>query len=263
MHRRARWRERLRSEAAAIASDARRPGRRRRLRRRDARRAAPTLDRRRRAAFGGADILINNAGTGSNETILEAPDEKWQHYWDLHVMAAVRLARGLAPVDEAARRRRHPAQRLDLRRPAALVRADLQRDQGGADDVLQDARQRAHPRQHPRQLRQPRPHPDARLDQDRKAAHRRQGRRLAGLSRRASPTSTRRSSASPRPRNWRTSSSSCAPTRRATPSARPTTSMAECCAPSPEPDRAHPRRRRPLTPSCAGAAPLAFTRAAQ
>ncbi|HET6530971.1 MAG TPA: SDR family oxidoreductase [Actinoplanes sp.] len=47
--------------------------------------------------FGGADILINNAGTGSEETILEAPDERWQAYWDLHVMAAVRLARGLAP----------------------------------------------------------------------------------------------------------------------------------------------------------------------
>jgi 3-oxoacyl-[acyl-carrier protein] reductase len=49
------------------------------------------------AAFGGADILINNAGSGSNETIMEAPDEKWQHYWDLHVMAAVRLARGIIP----------------------------------------------------------------------------------------------------------------------------------------------------------------------
>jgi len=49
-------------------------------------------------AYGGCDILINNAGTGSNETILEAPDEKWQHYWDLHVMAAVRLSRGLAPM---------------------------------------------------------------------------------------------------------------------------------------------------------------------
>lgn len=48
-------------------------------------------------AFGGTDILINNAGTGSNETILEAPDDKWQYYWDLHVMAAVRLGRGLAP----------------------------------------------------------------------------------------------------------------------------------------------------------------------
>ncbi len=48
-------------------------------------------------AFGGADILINNAGTGSNETIAEAPDEKWQYYWDLHTMAAVRLSRGLVP----------------------------------------------------------------------------------------------------------------------------------------------------------------------
>ncbi len=47
--------------------------------------------------FGGADILVNNAGTGSNETIQEASDEKWQQYWDLHVMAAVRLARGFVP----------------------------------------------------------------------------------------------------------------------------------------------------------------------
>jgi NAD(P)-dependent dehydrogenase (short-subunit alcohol dehydrogenase family) len=47
--------------------------------------------------FGGADILINNAGTGSNEKIMDAPDEKWQYYWDLHVMAAVRLSRGLIP----------------------------------------------------------------------------------------------------------------------------------------------------------------------
>ncbi|MBO9133552.1 SDR family oxidoreductase [Rhizobium sp. B230/85] len=49
------------------------------------------------AEAGGADILINNAGTGSNETVMEADDEKWQFYFDLHVMAAVRLARGLAP----------------------------------------------------------------------------------------------------------------------------------------------------------------------
>src|ERR1700730_10330582 len=32
--------------------------------------------------FGGTDILINNAGTGSNETIMEAPDEKWEQYWN-------------------------------------------------------------------------------------------------------------------------------------------------------------------------------------
>jgi NAD(P)-dependent dehydrogenase (short-subunit alcohol dehydrogenase family) len=54
-----------------------------------------------REAFGGTDILINNAGSGSNETIMEAPDEKWQAYWELHVMAAVRLARGLVPTMKA------------------------------------------------------------------------------------------------------------------------------------------------------------------
>jgi len=49
------------------------------------------------AEFGGADILVNNAGTGSEETIMSAPDERWQAYWELHVMAAVRLARALVP----------------------------------------------------------------------------------------------------------------------------------------------------------------------
>ncbi len=49
------------------------------------------------AAFGGADILINNAGAGTDEKIMDAPDDKWQYYWDLHVMAAVRLARRLVP----------------------------------------------------------------------------------------------------------------------------------------------------------------------
>jgi len=47
--------------------------------------------------FGGVDIVFNNAGAGSNETIMDAPDEKWQAYWDLHVLAAVRLGRGLVP----------------------------------------------------------------------------------------------------------------------------------------------------------------------
>jgi NAD(P)-dependent dehydrogenase (short-subunit alcohol dehydrogenase family) len=49
-------------------------------------------------SFGGADILINNAGTGGGETIMDAPDEKWQHYWDLHVMAAIRLSRSFQPM---------------------------------------------------------------------------------------------------------------------------------------------------------------------
>ncbi len=48
--------------------------------------------------FDGVDILVNNAGTGTNETIMDAPDEKWDHFWNLHVMAAVRLARSVVPL---------------------------------------------------------------------------------------------------------------------------------------------------------------------
>jgi len=48
--------------------------------------------------FQVLDILINNAGTGTSETILDAPDEKWQRHWDLHVMAAVRTARACVPL---------------------------------------------------------------------------------------------------------------------------------------------------------------------
>jgi NAD(P)-dependent dehydrogenase (short-subunit alcohol dehydrogenase family) len=59
--------------------------------------AAEAIVAKAEASFGGADILINNAGTGSNETIQEAPDSKWDFYWNLHVMAAVRLSRGLVP----------------------------------------------------------------------------------------------------------------------------------------------------------------------
>ena len=48
--------------------------------------------------YGSVDILVNNAGTGSEETILNASDERWQYYWELHVMAAVRLSRSLFPL---------------------------------------------------------------------------------------------------------------------------------------------------------------------
>ena len=54
--------------------------------------------RRIASAFDGIDILINNAGTGTAETIMEAPDSKWQYFWDLHVMAAVRMSRALVPL---------------------------------------------------------------------------------------------------------------------------------------------------------------------
>jgi len=51
--------------------------------------------------FGGLDILVNNAGAGTEETIMEAPDEKWYQVWDLHVMAAIRTARTFVPMMRA------------------------------------------------------------------------------------------------------------------------------------------------------------------
>lgn len=48
--------------------------------------------------MGGIDILINNAGTGSEEKNMDAPDDKWYYYWDLHVMAAIRLVRLCVPL---------------------------------------------------------------------------------------------------------------------------------------------------------------------
>jgi len=62
---------------------------------------APDVERaaaRIASGLEGLDILINNAGTGSSETIMEASDEKWQYYWDLHVMGAVRMSRAMVPL---------------------------------------------------------------------------------------------------------------------------------------------------------------------
>ena len=47
--------------------------------------------------FGGVDILINNAGEGTGETIMDASDERWQYYMDLLLMSAVRMSRSLVP----------------------------------------------------------------------------------------------------------------------------------------------------------------------
>ncbi|MGD1831981.1 MAG: SDR family NAD(P)-dependent oxidoreductase [Sphaerochaetaceae bacterium] len=48
--------------------------------------------------FNRLDILINNAGTGSEEKCITASDEQWYHYWDLHVMSAIRLCRLSVPL---------------------------------------------------------------------------------------------------------------------------------------------------------------------
>jgi 3-oxoacyl-[acyl-carrier protein] reductase len=53
--------------------------------------------RRAMETFGRVDILINNAGTGSDEKIETAPDDRWQYYWDLNTMSAIRCSRAVIP----------------------------------------------------------------------------------------------------------------------------------------------------------------------
>jgi NAD(P)-dependent dehydrogenase (short-subunit alcohol dehydrogenase family) len=48
--------------------------------------------------LGGVDILVNNAGLGSEEKIISSTDERWQYWWDLSVMASIRLSRAVVPI---------------------------------------------------------------------------------------------------------------------------------------------------------------------
>jgi len=48
-------------------------------------------------AFGGIDVLVNDAGTSQARPLEELPDDEWQRQWDLHVMAPMRLMRAAAP----------------------------------------------------------------------------------------------------------------------------------------------------------------------
>ena len=72
------------------------------------------------AAYRWRGHLINNAGTGTNETIMDAPDEKWDYFWNLHVMAAVFFSPASAP-DAQAGRRRDSEYRIHLCQAAAVL----------------------------------------------------------------------------------------------------------------------------------------------
>ena len=49
-------------------------------------------------AFGGVDILLNNAGTSAAHGLQELDDDAWQADIDLKLMAAVRLCRAVIPI---------------------------------------------------------------------------------------------------------------------------------------------------------------------
>jgi len=71
--------------------------------------------------FGGVDILINNAGTGSNETIMDAPDDKWQYLLGSARDGSGQAGAWLSTRHAETRRRRNPAERLHLCQAAAWL----------------------------------------------------------------------------------------------------------------------------------------------
>ena len=113
---------------------------------------------------------------------MEAPDDKWQAYWDLHVMAAVRLARGFVPsmqkrgggviLHNASICAAQPLWYepiYNVTKSALMMFSKTLATEVVKDNIRVNCDQSG-------------PGPDARLDQDGEAADRRQGRRLEGLS---------------------------------------------------------------------------------
>jgi 3-oxoacyl-[acyl-carrier protein] reductase len=49
-------------------------------------------------AFGGVDVLVNNAGTARYRDIFEVPDADWRAQYELNVMAPLRAMKAIAPV---------------------------------------------------------------------------------------------------------------------------------------------------------------------
>ncbi|MDQ0278697.1 NAD(P)-dependent dehydrogenase (short-subunit alcohol dehydrogenase family) [Arthrobacter silviterrae] len=49
------------------------------------------------AAFGGVDILINNAGIGAQGTVESNDDQEWHRVWDINVIGMVRASRAALP----------------------------------------------------------------------------------------------------------------------------------------------------------------------
>ncbi|ALE04547.1 short-chain dehydrogenase (plasmid) [Arthrobacter sp. ERGS1:01] len=49
------------------------------------------------AAFGGVDIVVNNAGIGAQGTIEANDDAEWHRVWDINVVGMVRVSRAALP----------------------------------------------------------------------------------------------------------------------------------------------------------------------
>jgi 2-keto-3-deoxy-L-fuconate dehydrogenase len=49
------------------------------------------------AAYGGIDVLVNNAGIGAQGTVEDNPDEEWHRVYDVNVLGPVRVSRAALP----------------------------------------------------------------------------------------------------------------------------------------------------------------------
>jgi 3-oxoacyl-[acyl-carrier protein] reductase len=49
-------------------------------------------------AFGGIDVLVNNAGSARYRDLFEVPDADWRAQYELNVMAPLRAMKAIAPV---------------------------------------------------------------------------------------------------------------------------------------------------------------------
>jgi NAD(P)-dependent dehydrogenase (short-subunit alcohol dehydrogenase family) len=48
-------------------------------------------------AFGGIDVVVNNAGIGARGTVADNSDDEWHHVLDVNVLGAVRVSRAALP----------------------------------------------------------------------------------------------------------------------------------------------------------------------
>src|SRR3954468_24145846 len=48
-------------------------------------------------AFGGLDVVVNNAGIGAAGTVADNSDEEWHHVLDVNVVGMVRVTRAALP----------------------------------------------------------------------------------------------------------------------------------------------------------------------
>jgi 3-oxoacyl-[acyl-carrier protein] reductase len=115
---------------------------------------APDAAERVLAACGGAPwALVNNAGGSRARPLEELTDADWQHQWELHVMAPMRLMRALAPamaeagggriVNVSSSSGKRPSRRLDasysVTKAAQLSLSRLFADAFASNGVLVNA----------------------------------------------------------------------------------------------------------------------------